>query len=107
MLKKTNLVLPFVPADMVAAWHIFVVRTQQREQLQKYLQANGIETLIHYPVPPHLQPAYQELCLPAGSFPISEQIHSDVLSLPMGPHLTTMGLEHVVDVIQAYFSEFS
>jgi dTDP-4-amino-4,6-dideoxygalactose transaminase len=105
LLKNTDLILPFVPADMKAAWHLFVVRAPKREHLQKYLQANGIETLIHYPVPPHLQPAYQELGLPQGSFPISERIHDEVLSLPMGPHLSTMDLERVVDVIQSYFAE--
>lgn len=104
MLKNTDLILPFVPADMQAAWHIFAVRTRQREGLQEYLQTNGIGTLIHYPVPPHLQPAYQELGLLAGSFPISERIHNEVLSLPMGPHLSTLELESVVAVIQAYFA---
>jgi len=104
MLKNTDLILPFVPADMKAAWHLFVVRTRQREHLQEYLQASGIGTLIHYPVPPHLQPAYQELGLTAGSFPISERIADEVLSLPMGPHLSTMELERVVDVIQSFFA---
>jgi dTDP-4-amino-4,6-dideoxygalactose transaminase len=104
-LKHTDLTLPFVPAHMQAAWHLFVVRTHQREQLQGHLQANGIGTLIHYPVPPHLQPAYQELGLPRGSFPISERIHDEVLSLPMGPHLSTMELERVVDAIQSFFAK--
>jgi dTDP-4-amino-4,6-dideoxygalactose transaminase len=105
LLKNTDLILPFVPADIKAAWHLFVVRAPKREHLQKHLQTNGIGTLIHYPVPPHLQPAYKELGLPQGSFPISERIHAEVLSLPMGPHLSTMDLERVVDVIQAYFAE--
>ncbi|HET6594674.1 MAG TPA: DegT/DnrJ/EryC1/StrS family aminotransferase [Anaerolineales bacterium] len=104
LLKDTGLRLPFVPAGMEAAWHLFVVRTRERDSLQHYLQANGIGTLIHYPVPPHVQPAYQELGLPAGSFPISERIHNEVLSLPMGPHLSTMALERVVDTIQSFFT---
>lgn len=104
LLKDTGLILPFVPAEMKASWHLFVVRTPKRESLQTYLQANDIGTLIHYPVPPHLQPAYQELGLPAGSFPISERIHNEVLSLPMGPHLSTMELERVVGAIQSFFS---
>jgi dTDP-4-amino-4,6-dideoxygalactose transaminase len=105
LLKNTDLILPFVPAHMKAAWHIFAIRTPQRGLLQKTLQANGIETLIHYPVPPHLQPAYQELGLAAGSFLISERIHAEVLSLPIGPHLSTTELERVVDVIQSHFAE--
>jgi dTDP-4-amino-4,6-dideoxygalactose transaminase len=105
MLENTELILPFVPSDMQAVWHLFVVRTRQRAYLQEYLQRNGIGTLIHYPVPPHLQPAYQELNLPAGSFPLTEQIHNEVLSLPMGPHLSTMELERVVDSIQSFFAK--
>jgi len=105
LLKNTGLILPFVPAEMKAAWHLFVVRARQREALQEYLQANGIGTLIHYPVPPHLQPAYQELGLPVGSFSITERIHNEVLSLPMGPHLSTMELERVVDAIQSFFEQ--
>lgn len=104
LLKDTDLVLPFVPAGLKAAWHLFVIRTRQRKPLQEHLQANGIGTLIHYPTPPHLQPAYQELGLPAGSFPISEQMANEVLSLPMGPHLSTMELERVVAVIQSFFA---
>jgi dTDP-4-amino-4,6-dideoxygalactose transaminase len=102
MLKNTDLILPFVPDDMKAAWHLFVVRSRQRQPLQEYLQAKGIGTLIHYPVPPHLQPAYQELGLSAGSFPISERMADEVLSLPMGPHLSTMELEQVVNAIQSF-----
>ena len=104
LLANTGLVLPVVPADRKAVWHLFVVRTPEREALQEYLQANGIGTLIHYPVPPHLQPAYQELGLLEGSFPITERIHNEVLSLPMGPHLSTMELERVVDAIQSFFA---
>jgi dTDP-4-amino-4,6-dideoxygalactose transaminase len=104
MLKNTDLILPFVPDDMKAAWHLFVVRSRQRQPLQEYLQAKGIGTLIHYPVPPHLQPAYQELGLSAGSFPISERMADEVLSLPMGPHLSTMELEQVVNAIQSFFA---
>lgn len=103
--NNTDLRLPFVPAHMKSAWHVFVVRTHRREQLQEYLQANGIGALIHYPVPPHLQPAYRELDLPVGCFPISEHISDQVLSLPMGPHLSTMELERVVDVIQSFFDK--
>ncbi len=104
LLRDTGLLLPFVPAEMKAAWHLFVVRTPRREALQEHLQTNNIGTLIHYPVPPHLQPAYQELNLPAGSFPISERLHNEALSLPMGPHLSTMELERVVDAIQSFFA---
>jgi len=105
MLKETTLVLPYVSAGMQPAWHVFVVRCQQRGQLQEFLQINGVGTLIHYPLPPHLQPAYHELGLSAGSFPITERIHREVLSLPMGPHLPQADLQRVVDLIKTYFDE--
>lgn len=76
-------------------WHLFVIRTEHREALQKYLAANGVQTLIHYPVPPHKQQAYKEWN--NLSYPISEQIHAEVMSLPIGP---TLGLEEAEKIIQ-------
>jgi len=64
--------------------------------LQRALGERGIETLIHYPIPPHLQQAYRDLGLPEGSLPISERLHREVLSLPIGPHLGTDEVEQVV-----------
>lgn len=77
-------------------WHLFVVRTEKRAELQKHLEANGIQTLIHYPVPPHKQQAYKEWH--DLSFPITEMIHESVLSLPMGP---TQSLDETQKVIAA------
>jgi dTDP-4-amino-4,6-dideoxygalactose transaminase len=105
MLRPTDLVLPSVPKGIQPAWHIFAVRCKQRDRLQEYLQKNGIGTLIHYPLPPHLQPAYQELGLQIGSFPITERIHQQVLSLPIGPHLFASEQERIMRVIQSYFAE--
>lgn len=76
-------------------WHLFVIRTPHREALQKCLAEHGVQTLIHYPIPPHQQQAYKEWS--QLSFPISEQIHAEVLSLPIGP---TMSLEEAQKVIQ-------
>jgi dTDP-4-amino-4,6-dideoxygalactose transaminase len=104
VLKGMDLVLPFVPAETEPVWHIFAILTDRREQLQEYLRINGIGTLIHYPVPPHLQPAYQELDLRPGNFPITERIHHQELSLPMGPHLTPLELQRVVDGIGSFFT---
>ena len=67
-------------------WHLFVIRTKNREALQKHLADNGVQTLIHYPIPPHKQQAYKEWN--DLSYPISEQIHDEVMSLPIGPTLT-------------------
>jgi dTDP-4-amino-4,6-dideoxygalactose transaminase len=103
-LKDTPLILPFVPEGMEPAWHLFVVRYDQRDALQNYLREHGIETLIHYPVPPHLQPAYRELGFGPGSFPITERIHRETLSLPIGPHLTPGEVERVSETIHAFFA---
>ena len=98
-LSGTNLVLPHVPECVDPVWHLFVVRSSQRDHLQKKLSEARISTLIHYPIPPHLQGAYAELNYRKGAFPLAECIHREVLSLPMGPHLSSNNLCKVVDVI--------
>lgn len=99
-LAGTDLVLPTVHPDCEHTWHQFVVRTPRRDALQKGLEARGVGTLIHYPVPPHLQPAYAELGLGRGAFPISEAMHDQVLSLPIGPHLSQAEVEHVIASVE-------
>lgn len=86
-LAGSGLNLPFAPDWVEPVWHLFVVRHPHRDELQKSLRQAGIETMIHYPIPPHLQPAYAELSLGSGVLPITEGLHRDVLSLPIGPHL--------------------
>lgn len=83
--SMSSLVLPMCPEWADPAWHLFVIRHLDRDALQKTLKENNIETLIHYPIPPHKQPAYQEMNY--KHFPISEKIHNEVLSLPIGPHM--------------------
>jgi len=80
--------LPLVPAWAEPVWHLFVIRTQERDLLQKRLAEAGIGTMIHYPIAPHLQEAYAPLGYQEGDLPISEAIHGSVLSLPMSPNLT-------------------
>lgn len=93
-LESGNLILPFVPEWADPVWHLFVVRCQQREALQAHFQHRGIGTMIHYPIPPHLQAAYSELGYKQGDFPVAEVIHNEVLSLPIGPHMN--GAEQIV-----------
>lgn len=81
-------------------WHLFVIRTTEREKLQQYLTDNGVQTVIHYPVPPHKQPAYKEWN--HMSFPVTEKIHNEVLSLPIGSHLSDEAIEFVVEKLNAY-----
>ena len=80
-IKNDNIILPTVRAEDNHVWHLFVIRTQKRDELQKYLLDNSIQTLIHYPIPPHKQDAYKEWN--NESYKISEQIHNEILSLPI------------------------
>jgi len=93
-----DLRLPAVAQDASHVYHLYVVHTPRRDALQQYLASQGIGTLIHYPVPPHLQRAYQSLQLPAGSFPIAEQLAATCLSLPLWPGMTEA---HVATVAAA------
>jgi dTDP-4-amino-4,6-dideoxygalactose transaminase len=90
--------LPTEPEDVESVYHLFVVRTPQRDALRSALLANEIECGIHYPVPLHLQPACRELGYRAGDFPESERIADSVLSLPMHPHLKEGELERIASV---------
>ena len=101
-LKDTGLVLPYIPEWAEPVYHLFVVRSQQRDGLQQHLKDLGIGTLIHYPVPPHLQEAYRDLGLGEGSQPISERLHREVLSLPMGPHLSEDQAAAVIQAVRAF-----
>jgi dTDP-4-amino-4,6-dideoxygalactose transaminase len=95
-LEGCGLTLPFVPEWAAPAWHLYVVQHPQRAVLQKALSEAGVGTLIHYPIPPHLQDAYADFGVGKGMFPIAERIHNHVFSLPMGPHLGVDDAEQVV-----------
>ncbi|MFA5920939.1 MAG: DegT/DnrJ/EryC1/StrS family aminotransferase [Methylococcaceae bacterium] len=81
-------------------WHLFVIRTKQRDNLQRYLEKNGVQTVIHYPIPPHFQEAYKEWN--NLSFPITEQIHQEVLSLPISPVMRSEQVLYVIKIINTY-----
>jgi dTDP-4-amino-4,6-dideoxygalactose transaminase len=100
-MRDLPLKLPEVPSFGEPAWHLFVVRHPHRDRFQKRLSERGIGTLIHYPVPPHLQPAYAELGWRKGRFPIAEAIHAQILSLPMWPGLHDAAVEQVIDAVRA------
>ncbi|GAB1234030.1 DegT/DnrJ/EryC1/StrS family aminotransferase [Ferrigenium sp. UT5] len=100
---KQGLFLPIVPEWAVPVWHLYVVRTRQRDSLQAWLREAGIQTQIHYPIPPHLQGAYRDAGIAAeGTLPVSEEIHREVLSLPLGVHLTPEQQQYVIDRILAW-----
>lgn len=94
-INNVNIILPELPTNKLEhVWHLFVIRTQQREKLQTHLTENGIQTLIHYPIPPHKQAAYPEMNM--LSFPITEKIHAEVLSIPISPVMSDEEVENVI-----------
>lgn len=97
-----NLVLPSIIPETVSAWHLYVVTSQQRDSLQKYLSEHGIGTIIHYPKAPHLQGAYASLGYRASDFPIAEALQSQVLSLPISPVLTDEEVGQVIKVCNEF-----
>ncbi|HAD33823.1 MAG TPA: aminotransferase, partial [Chitinophagaceae bacterium] len=83
-------------------WHLFVIRSNQRNQLQQYLTNHQIQTLIHYPVPPHLQKAYEYLNKKPGDYPITERMAETCLSLPIWPGLKDVDVAKVIQVINDF-----
>lgn len=99
-LAGLDLVLPVVPDWADPAWHLFVVRHARRDDLVWHLGEQGVGTLIHYPIPPHRQQAYEDLDLVPGSLPLAERMAAEVLSLPLGPHLGSVDVTAVIDAVR-------
>lgn len=99
-IKNEKLILPKVYDEKAHVWHVFAIRTKNRDEFQKYLAENNIQTLIHYPTPPHKQEAYKEWN--NLSYPITEEIHKTILSLPISPVMTDEEVKKVVEVINKY-----
>jgi dTDP-4-amino-4,6-dideoxygalactose transaminase len=96
-----GLTLPAVPDWAEPAWHLFVVRSATRDTLQDRLADAGVQTLIHYPIPPHRQRAYADLGFSERSFPLAERLANEVLSLPIGPQMTDAEVEAVIEAVIA------
>ncbi|MEK6753635.1 MAG: DegT/DnrJ/EryC1/StrS family aminotransferase [Chloroflexota bacterium] len=97
-----DLILPFVPDWASPIWHIFPIRHPRRDDLQKYLKNGNVDTLIHYPVPPHLSKAYVEMGIPKEAFPVAETIASTELSIPMGPHMDLDAVEYIINLLKEF-----
>lgn len=93
--------LPRAPQWAEPVWHLYVVRTERRAELVQALDKAGIGSLIHYPIPPHLQQAYADIGLARGAYPLAEQMAETVLSLPMGPHMKPEAVDEVARVVRA------
>lgn len=100
-INNTKIILPIYPKnELEHVWHLFVIITENRYQLQEFLTLNGVQTLIHYPIPPHKQKAYSEYN--DLSFPITEEIHNNVLSIPISPIMTHEEVNTVITVLNSY-----
>lgn len=101
----SEIILPYTHANATHVYHLYVIRTESRDALQQFLTEKGIGTMIHYPVPPHLQQAYQFLNHHKGSYPIAEQLAQTMLSLPLYPGMKAEDVAVVCDAIKAFFSK--
>ncbi|NIF05479.1 DegT/DnrJ/EryC1/StrS family aminotransferase [Chryseobacterium sp. Tr-659] len=100
-ISNPKIILPENPEnESEHVWHIFLIRTEKREELQTYLTENSIQTLIHYPIPPHKQEAYKEWN--TQSFPISEKIHQEVLSLPISPVMEAEEVTKIIELLNKF-----
>ena len=99
-LRDSGLILPHVPNWADPAWHLYVVRSPDRDGLQKRLAEAGVGTLIHYPIPPHMQAAYADLGLAPEALPRARDLAGEVLSLPMGPQLPLKDAARVIDAVR-------
>lgn len=100
-LRDSGLILPQVPDWADPAWHLYVVRSSERDGLQKRLAEAGVGTLIHYPIPPHLQAAYADLGLAPDALPLARDLAGEMLSLPMGPQLPLAEAARVIEAVRA------
>lgn len=99
-ITNPKIVLPKSKFREGHVFHVFAVRTAERDRFQRYLSENGVQTVIHYPVPPHKQPAYKELN--HLSFPITEQIHREIISLPISPVMSQEEIEQLVEIVNKF-----
>lgn len=100
-INNPNIILPSVVLDETHVWHLFVIRSKCRDKLKDFLLNNGIETLIHYPIPPHKQLAYRTT-LGNIKLPITEMIHEQILSLPISPVISEEDVEYIVNIINEF-----
>lgn len=98
-LKETDLILPYVPDWADPVWHLYVVRSNNRNALQQRIEASGIGTLIHYPIPPHIQEAYSGQGISHNHFPLASQLADEILSLPIGPQMDMQQASYVCNII--------
>lgn len=99
-INNTFVYTPHVEQELSHVWHLFTIRTKYREKLQRYLESKNIQTVIHYPIPPHKQMAYKDLS--SSKLPLTEKIHNEVISLPISPVMESEDINIVIDAINTF-----
>ena len=99
-----DLILPSIQPGSSHVYHLYVIQSDARDELQQFLSKHNVGTLIHYPVPPYLQQCYSSLNLSKGAFPVSSQLSNSILSIPLWPGMTNIQQEYVADTIKKFFS---
>lgn len=99
-LSGTELQIPHVPEWANPVWHLYVLRTAKRDQLQKHLLLNGVETIVHYPIPPHRQKCYADMSY--KELPLTEKLAAEILSLPISPSMSDADIEYVIEKVQNF-----
>lgn len=100
-----DIILPCIHSQATCVYHLFVIRTESRNELMKYLGEHGIGTMIHYPIPPHLQNAYSHLGYTGGAFPVAEKLASTSLSLPVWPGLKQEEVEFAIETVRRFYKK--
>jgi dTDP-4-amino-4,6-dideoxygalactose transaminase len=98
-----EVITPWTDANATHVYHLYVIRAERRDELQTYLLQNGIETMVHYPVPPHLQKAHYRHGFEKGRYPITEELANSILSLPLWPGITDDELDYVSETIRKFY----
>jgi len=101
-INNPKIIIPIIAEERNHVWHIFALRTENRNELEKYLNENGVGTTIHYPIPIHLQDAYKDLGMSVGELPIAEEISKTEISIPMYYGMTDEQIDYVIDVVNKY-----
>ncbi|HZP87691.1 MAG TPA: DegT/DnrJ/EryC1/StrS family aminotransferase [Burkholderiales bacterium] len=101
-IRRDDVALPAVAANVHPVWHLFVIRCRDRNSLAQHLAAHGVQTQVHYPTPPHLQIVYAGLGYARGTFPITERMHDEVLSLPVDPLMSAEQVVHCVHCVNTW-----
>jgi dTDP-4-amino-4,6-dideoxygalactose transaminase len=102
LLANADIVLPYVPEYAEPVWHLYVIRSKQRDTLKIHLEGQGVSTVIHYPIPPHRQACYKDF--QDYNLPIAELMADEALSLPMSPQMKTENSEYVINEILGFLN---